>query len=74
MVKVTHFGWILEDLTTKWKAVSMKYRKGTSTDDSGSNGVLLMRTSTVDPEMQRGKNDLTKKKKKTKFQVIFEKL
>ena len=52
----------------------MKYRKGTSTDDSSSNGVLLMRTSTVDPEMQRGKNDLTKKKKKTKFQVIFEKL
>jgi len=45
----------LEILTRKWKAVSTKHRKGTSTDDSGSNGALVMRTtSTVDPEIQCG--------------------
>jgi len=33
----------------------MKRRKGTSVDYGGSNGVLLMTISTVDPEKQRRK-------------------
>jgi len=32
----------------------MKPQKGISTNHSGSDGVLLMPTSTVDPEKQRG--------------------
>jgi len=52
----------------------MKDRKGTSTNHSSSSGVLLMHTSTVDPEIQHGKNDVVKKKSETKFRVIFEKL
>ena len=43
------------DLTRKWKAVSMKHQKGTSMGNSGSSGVLLVGTSTVDPDIQRGK-------------------
>jgi len=55
MLKVAPLGWILGDLTRKWKAVSMKHEKGTSMDNSSSNGVLLVGTSTVDPDIQRGK-------------------
>jgi len=44
----------------------MKHRKGTSTDNSSSSGILLMHMSTVNPEKQHWKQWCDKEEEEEK--------